>query len=226
MTNELDYNNESVLKILNNPSYTEEQKKAEFEKYKSDLKKMRRNAIRSRLNDCAREIPIITGDIYIGFLKRYENDNLSKPFEVIEHELNEFKKEMMEKYNEYLKNKPLENNDIIEEIEEQPDAEIIPDVDAKVEEKDEFDDTLFKDPEELEDEVTPSLYIKDEVSVLNEEPEQLEKSLFENDKNTKEVMPGELTDTLDEKGNASAIILSIIATIIGFVIMYSIIRLK
>ena len=38
-------------------------------------------------------------------------------------------------------------------------------------------------------------------------------------------MPDELPE-LDEKGNASAIIISIIAIIIGMVIMYSIIKLK
>ena len=229
MTNQLDYNNESVLKILNNPNYTEEQKKMEFEKYKNDLKKSRRNEIRNRLNECAREIPIIDKDIYIDFLKKYDDDNLSKPFEVIEHEIKNFKDEMTEKYNVYLKNKAsIESID--DDQMQEPEEEIMPDVvpeENKMDEKDEFDDTMFKDPEEnIPDEVTPNLYIKDEVSVLNEEPETLAKPIFDNSKDTKEVMPDELPEMLNEKGNASAIILSIIAIIIGAIIMYSIIRLQ
>lgn len=234
MTNELDYNNEAVQKILDNPNYTEEEKKKEFEKYKSNLKKARRKAITSKLNECARAIPVITEDIYIDFLKRYDDDNLTKPFEVIELEIKQFEKEMTEKYNNYLQSKSTNNEDVKEEKIEEPeeDDEIIPDVtpDLELQEdiEDEFDDTMFKDPEELQaGDVTPSLFIKDEVSVLNEEPELLAKPLFENsDEEIKEVMPEELPDSLDEKGNASAIILSIIAIIVGVVIMYSIIRLK
>lgn len=234
MTNELDYNNEAVQKILDNPNYTEEEKKKEFEKYKSNLKKARRKAITSKLNECARVIPVITEDIYIDFLKRYDDDNLTKPFEVIELEIKQFEKEMTEKYNNYLQSKSTNNEDVKEEKIEEPeeDDEIIPDVtpDLELQEdiEDEFDDTMFKDPEELQaGDVTPSLFIKDEVSVLNEEPELLAKPLFENsDEEIKEVMPEELPDSLDEKGNASAIILSIIAIIVGVVIMYSIIRLK
>ena len=37
MVNKFDYNNESVMEILNNANYTDEQKKELFEKYKTDL---------------------------------------------------------------------------------------------------------------------------------------------------------------------------------------------
>lgn len=236
MTNKLDYNNEAVLQILNNPSYTEEQKKELFEQYKKELKKKRKEAIVNRLNDYARDIPFITEEIYINFLNKYKNDDLTKPFEVIEEELKTFETEMNNKYDAYLKEQEPAKEESVEQVEEVIEEEIIPDVTPEIEEdlleakEDEFDDTIFKDPEEfvesMED-VTPSLLIKDEISVLNEEPEIMAKPLFENsDESGKEVMPEELSDSLDEKGNASAIILSIIAIIIGVVVMYSIIKLK
>lgn len=221
MTNKLDYNNEEVLEILNNDSYTDEQKKDLFEKYKQDLKEARKKEIISRLNECARNIPIITKEIYIDFLKKYENDNLSKPFEVIEEELKIFEKDMTNKYNEYLS----KQNTAVESSDEE---EILPDVTPIVKEeiKDEFDDTMFKDPEDFQakDDIH-SLFDNDEISVLNEEPEILAKPLNSAEEE-KEVMPEELSDNIGEKGNASAIILSIIAIIIGAVVMYSIIRLK
>ena len=136
---------------------------------------------------------------------------------------------MTEKYNVYLQNKA--SIEFIDDDQmQEPEEEIMPDVvpeENKIDEKDEFDDTMFKDPEEnITDEVTPNIYIKDEVRVLNEETETLAKPIFDNSKDTKEVMPDELPEMLNEKGNASAIILSIIAIIIGAVIMYSIIRLQ
>lgn len=236
MTNKLDYNNEAVLQILNNPSYTEEQKKELFEQYKKDLKKKRREEIVNRLNDYAKDIPVITEEIYINFLNKYKNDDLTKPFEVIEEELKAFETEMKSKYDAYLKEQELVEETLEPANDEVIEEEIVPDVTPTKEEElieakeDEFDDTLFKDPEEFVesmDDVTPSLLIKDEISVLNEEPEVMAKPLFENDKDgVKEVMPEELSDSLDEKGNASAIILSIIAIIVGVVVMYSIIKLK
>ena len=85
---------------------------------------------------------------------------------------------------------------------------------------------MFKDPEEFKPSTSISSSIDDnEVSVLNEEPEILAKPLNSKEEE-KEVMPEELSEPLGEKGNASAIILSIIAIIIGAVVMYSIIRLK
>lgn len=225
MTQELDYNNESVLEILNNAGYTEEEKKQLFEKYKSDLKKARKDKIVSIVNQYALEIPVITKEIYIDFLKRYENDDLTKPFEVIEEELKEFKDEMNSKYEDYKSKQGIK--------EEKTDDEILPDVtpEEELSIEEEFDDTIFKDPDDFNlddnnlDYTTPSLFISDEISVLNEEPELLAKPLNSNEEE-QEVMPGELKEPLGEKGNASAIILSIIAIIIGAVIMYSIIRLK
>ena len=218
---ELDYNNEEVLKILNDNNYTDEEKKNLFEKYKQDLKEKRKKEIIARLNECAKNIPTITKDIYINFLKKYENDNLSKPFEVIEQEIKDFETEMTSKYNEYLSAKK-------EEEKEETIEEITPDVKPEVKEEipDEFDDTMFKDPEEFKPSTSISSSIDDnEVSVLNEEPEILAKPLNSKEEE-KEVMPEELSEPLGEKGNASAIILSIIAIIIGAVVMYSIIRLK
>ena len=170
---ELDYNNEEVLKILNDNNYTDEEKKNLFEKYKQDLKEKRKKEIIARLNECAKNIPTITKDIYINFLKKYENDNLSKPFEVIEQEIKDFETEMTNKYNEYLSAKKQEEKE--ETIEE-----ITPDVKPEVKEEipDEFDDTMFKDPEEFKPSTSISSSIDDnEVSVLNEEPEILAKPL-------------------------------------------------
>ena len=81
MVGSFDYNNNDVMNILNNPNYTEDQKKALFEKYKSDLKENRRKEIIARLNECAKNNPIITQEEYVNFLKQYNDDDLSKPFE-------------------------------------------------------------------------------------------------------------------------------------------------
>lgn len=217
MMHELDYDNEKVLEILNNNDVNEDEKKALFERYKAELKKERRKEIISRVNALSENIPIITKEIYIDFLKKYENDDLSKPFEVIEQEIENFKKEMTDKYNEYLSKQ--DDIDLDENIDD-----ITPDVKPS-EIDDEFDDTIFKEPEEFKlNDNQSSIFMDDEVSVLNEEPEILAKPL--NNEEEKEVMPEELPEPLGEKGNASAIILSIIAIILGVVIMYSIIKLK
>lgn len=216
MTHKLDYSREDAMEILNNESYSDEEKKQLYEKYMSDLKKKRKDAVVAKLNDLAMNNPIITKEAYIAKLKEYESDDLSKPFEIIETELMDFENEMKNKYNEYLKSKEQEETN----------GEIIPNVKPEVVE-DNFDDTMFSDPiiEEDIDEVTPSFVIKDDFSVLNEEPEMLAKPLFDSSSDeTEEVMPDEFPD--NEKGNASAIILSIIAIIIGVVVMYSIIRLN
>ena len=239
MTNKLDYNNDVVMETLNNPKYTDEEKKNLFEQYKKNLKKQRKEKIVAILNEYAKDIPVITKEIYIDILKKYENDDLTKPFEVIEEELKNFETDMKSKYDTYLKSKEEikeepKQEDVIEPvIIEEPEEEIEPDVVREtpiINPADEFDDTMFKDPEEfsekLEEEVTPSLFIKDEISVLNEEPETLAKPLYvKENSEEKDVMPEEFGD-LDEKGNASAIILSIIAIIIGVVVMYSIIKLR
>ena len=206
MVNRFDYNNDDVMKILDNATYTEEQKKELFEKYKSDLKDLRRKEIVDRLNEYAKNNPIITQEDYVNILKSYDNDDLSKPFEVIEEELNTFKNNMDKKYNDYLVKKEEEAASLVNEPEvSEEDEEITPDV------------TPFATKEVLE---TP---------VVNEEPvstdTNLQPTVFE-DKEVKEVMPDELPEASGQKGNASAIIISIIAIILGIVIMYAIIKLK
>ena len=80
MIGSFDYNNNDVMNILNNPSYTEDQKKALFEKYKSDLKETRRREIINRLNECAKNNPIITQEEYINFLKKYNDDDFTNKY--------------------------------------------------------------------------------------------------------------------------------------------------
>ena len=131
MISKFDYNNDSVMEILNNPSYTDEEKKNLFEKYKSDLKELRRKEIIDRLNGYAKNNPIITQEEYIGVLKKYNDDDLSKPFEVIESELNRFKSDMDAKYNAYLIKKQEEEAAKVVEPEVTPEVEeedITPDV--------------------------------------------------------------------------------------------------
>ena len=102
MINKFDYNSDDVMKILNNPEYSDEQKKQLFEKYKEDLKLKRKNEIIVRLNECAKENPIITEEDYVNVIKRYSDDDLSKPFEIIETEIRTFEENMKRKYQEYL----------------------------------------------------------------------------------------------------------------------------
>lgn len=222
MISKFDYNSEDVMKILNNPEYTDEQKKQLFDKYKNDLKVLRKKEIISRVNELAQRIPTITEEIYINFLKNYEDDNLSKPFEIIEKELKEFENEMTEKYNVYLENKKNEEkNEKVETTED----DIVPDVSAnKLEEDNSMDDIFANNTEDEEEKIAPTLVLG-ENSVLNEEPEILAKPLFEDNSEAKDVMPNSIPDTLGEKGNASAIIISIIAIIIGAVAMYTIIKM-
>ena len=175
------------------------------------LKSNRRNAIVNKLNEYAKDIPVITKEIYIEKLKEYENDDLSKPFEVIETELSSFERDMKNKYNTYLES---------QKVEEEPEV-----AEPAIEEEENFDDTIFSAPisDELEEEeeVKPSLLITDEISVINEEPQKDVESLFNDNKASEEIIPD---DTASEKGGASAIIISIIAVIIGIVVMYSIIK--
>ena len=218
MTQKLDYSREDAMEILNNVNFSDEEKRSQYEEYMSELKKTRKNAIVTKLNDLAREIPTITKDIYISVLKKYENDDLSIPFEVIESELSKFEKDMRKKYDEYLASQKEEEEEILPDVtkEENEDLESMT-----------FDDTIFDAPKveekEDEEELKPSFSLTSEMSVLNEEPELLAKPLFNEEEDSMEVMPEE-NDS--EKGNASAIIISIIAVIIGAVVMYSIIRLN
>ena len=220
MTQKLDYSREDAMEILNNVNFSDEEKRSQYEEYMSELKKARKNAIVTKLNDLARGIPTITKDIYISVLKKYENDDLSIPFEVIESELSTFEKDMRKKYDEYLASQKEEEEEILPDVtkEENEDLESMT-----------FDDTIFDAPKveeevkEDEEELKPSFSLTSEMSVLNEEPELLAKPLFNEEEDSMEVMPEE-NDS--EKGNASAIIISIIAVIIGAVVMYSIIRLN
>lgn len=218
MTQKLDYSREDAMEILNNVNFSDEEKRSQYEEYMSELKKTRKNAIVTKLNDLAREIPTITKDIYISVLKKYDNDDLSIPFEVIESELSTFEKDMRKKYGEYLASQKEEEEEILPDVtkEENEDLESMT-----------FDDTIFDAPKveekEDEEELKPSFSLTSEMSVLNEEPELLAKPLFNEEDDSMEVMPEE-NDS--EKGNASAIIISIIAVIIGAVVMYSIIRLN
>lgn len=218
MTQKLDYSREDAMEILNNVNFSDEEKRSQYEEYMSELKKTRKNAIVTKLNDLARGIPTITKDIYISVLKKYENDDLSIPFEVIESELSTFEKDMRKKYDEYLASQKEEEEEILPDVtkEENEDLESMT-----------FDDTIFDAPKveekEDEEELKPSFSLTSEMSVLNEEPELLAKPLFNEEDDSMEVMPEE-NDS--EKGNASAIIISIIAVIIGAVVMYSIIRLN
>lgn len=220
MTQKLDYSREDAMEILNNVNFSDEEKRSQYEEYMSELKKTRKNAIVTKLNDLAREIPTITKDIYISVLKKYDNDDLAIPFEVIESELSTFEKDMRKKYDEYLASQKEEEEEILPDVtkEENEDLESMT-----------FDDTIFDAPKveeeikEDEEELKPSFSLTGEMSVLNEEPELLAKPLFNEEEDSMEVMPEE-NDS--EKGNASAIIISIIAVIIGAVVMYSIIRLN
>lgn len=218
MTQKLDYSREDAMEILNNVNFSDEEKRSQYEEYMSELKKTRKNEIVTKLNDLAREIPTITKDIYISVLKKYENDDLSIPFEVIESELSTFEKDMRKKYDEYLASQKEEEEEILPDVTKEENE----DLESMI-----FDDTIFDAPKveekEDEEELKPSFSLTSEMSVLNEEPELLAKPLFNEEDDSMEVMPEE-NDS--EKGNASAIIISIIAVIIGAVVMYSIIRLN
>ena len=217
MTNKLDYSREEAMQILNNETYSDEQKRSLYEEYMNALKKNRKNTIVNKLNEYAKDIPVITKEIYISKLKEYETDDLSKPFEVIEKELSNFEADMKNKYNQYLESQKSTALPVEEIVPEEP----------KVEEET-FDDTIFSDPLvdiDEEEEVKPSLLITDEISVINELHEEDIKPLFANaDDESKDIIPDE--SDIKEKGNASAIIISIIAVIIGIVVMYSIIKLN
>ena len=222
MVGSFDYNNSDVMDILNNPNLSDEQKKKLFEKYKSDLKETRRKEIITRLNECAKNNPIITQEEYVNFLKRYNDDDLSKPFEVIENELETFSRDMQQKYNEYLERKQKEKlaeiKQSVEEIEEPA-----PSYDDELP-QDDYDDS------DLTPDITPNNYSELVDALYNgedDEDDNLKPTVFEDEEDeVKEMMPEDLPESLDEKGNASAIIISIIAIIVGMVIMYSIIKLR
>lgn len=228
MNNKLDYSSEEAMKILKNESLTDEQKKAAFEKYKSDLQAIRRKEIVSRVNELAQRLPNITQEIYLQFLKKYDKDDLSTPFLEIEKDIKVFENEMAQKYNEYLENKKREEESKIElPVVEEPvssddtvEVPITPDVVPEVQMTEDTNNIISDD---LDEKIEPTL-ILGQSSVLNEEPETLAKPLF--DDKAKDVMPNTIPETEGEKGNASAIILSIIAIIVGAVVMYTIIKMN
>lgn len=224
MVGSFDYNNSDVMDILNNPNLSDEQKKKLFEKYKSDLKETRRKEIITRLNECAKNNPIITQEEYVNFLKRYNDDDLSKPFEIIEKELETFSRDMQVKYNEYLERKQREKMEEIKKTVETPTVEEPAD--------NYYDELQVNEDDDIEPDITPNNYNELVDALYNgtgsdAEDEGIKPTVFEDeDDEVKEMMPEDLPESLDEKGNASAIIISIIAIIVGMVIMYSIIKLR
>ena len=224
MVGSFDYNNSDVMDILNNPNLSDEQKKKLFEKYKSDLKETRRKEIITRLNECAKNNPIITQEEYVNFLKRYNDDDLSKPFEIIEKELETFSRDMQVKYNEYLERKQREKMEETKKTVETPTVEEPAD--------NYYDELQVNEEDDIKPDITPNNYSELVDALYNgtdsdAEDEGIKPTVFEDeDDEVKEMMPEDLPESLDEKGNASAIIISIIAIIVGMVIMYSIIKLR
>ena len=228
MVGRFDYNNNEVMNILNNPNYTEDQKKQLFEKYKSDLKEARRKEIIDKLNECAKNNPIITQEEYVNFLKRQPIDDLAVAFNGIERQLDKFSSDMQAKYEEYLRTKEAER---MAQITPTPEAQETPITQTPpVQESYDIDDEIKPDitPTEYnENELSDTIFSQSPISErgVSDETSNLDPTVFE-DKEVKEVMPEDIAEDLGEKGNARAIIISIIAIIIGMVIMYSIIKLK
>jgi len=217
MGNRFDYNEEEVMKILSDTTKSEEEKKAAFDSYKESLLSERKTEIINRLNECAKENPMITQEKYVSMLKKYSNDDLSIPFDSILGDIAAFDREMKEEYNRYLENEkaketvsaPVEETPVVEETKVAPiEATVVPETPA--EEK----------PVSIE--INPSI---DEDIVPDVTPfsNTVEANPFFDEKQ-KEITPNEADE--NQKGNANAIIISIITIIIGIVIMYSIIRLK
>ena len=216
MGNRFDYNEEEVMKILSDTTKSEEEKKAAFDSYKESLLSERKTEIINKLNECAKENPMITQEKYVSMLKKYSNDDLSIPFDSILSDIDSFDKEMKEEYNRYLENEkakevataPVEEAPVVETPVAPIEATVVPE--TPVEET----------PVNIE--INPSV---DEDIVPDVTPfsNTVEANPFF-DENQKEVTPNESDE--NQKGNANAIIISIITIIIGIVIMYSIIRLK
>ena len=216
----LDYSSEEVMKLLNNPDYSDSQKKDLFEKYKSNLKQQRRKEIISKVSEVAKNIPTFSESDYVDFMKNYENDDLSKPFATICNEIKTLENRKKEEYNQFLELQRQKEMEEIKEVEEEPvieePEEIVPDVRTRAERYAAIEPEIEQ----------TNMEIEVDNSVLNEEPELLAKPLFSDEGEAKDVMPGTITEPLGEKGNASAIIVSIIAIIIGALIMYTLIKLN
>lgn len=216
MGNKFDYNEEEVMNILNDATKTEEQKKAAFDSYKETLLSERRTEIINRLNECAKENPAITQEVYVSALKKYSNDDLSIPFDSIISDIDAFDKEMKAKLAEIERAKQMEVPPVVETpapvapapeptpevtITETPSQPVVEEAPVNIE--------INAAEEEITPDVTPFS------NTVEANP------LF--DDRQMEISPD---DTDSQKGNANAIIISIITIVIGIVIMYSIIRLK
>lgn len=217
MGNKFDYNEEEVMKILSNATLTDEQKKAAFDSYKETLLSERKTEIINRLNACAKDNPTITQEVYISMLKKYSNDDLTIPFDSIISDIDAFDREMKAKYEEMERAKQVEiptPTPAPAPIPEAPVAPVEPEVTIPetpvVEEAPVNIEINAAADEEITPDVTPFS------NTVEANP------LF--DDNQKEISPDETVD--NQKGNANAIIISIITIVIGIVIMYSIIRLK
>ncbi|MBR2603649.1 MAG: hypothetical protein IKE10_01300 [Bacilli bacterium] len=219
MGNKFDYNEEEVMKILSDATKTDEQKKAAFDSYKETLLSERKTEIINRLNACAKDNPTITQEVYISMLKKYSNDNLEIPFDSIINDIDAFDKEMKAKYEEMERAKAVEVPTPAP-IPETP-APVVPETPvASVEPEITITETpaVEEAPVNIEinaadEEITPDVTPFSNTVEAN--------PLF--DDNQMEISPDEADS---QKGNANAIIISIITIIIGIVIMYSIIRLK
>lgn len=214
MGNRFDYNEEEVMRILSDATKSDDEKKAAFDSYKAGLLSERKNEIINKLNECAKENPMITQEKYISMLKKYSNDDLSIPFDSILSDIDAFDKEMKEEYNKYLENeKAKEVTPVVETTPEVTET-------APVEEPIVPDTAVEEAPVNIE--ITPSVE-EDIVPDVTPFSNTVEANPFF-DENQKEVTPVDSDE--NQKGNANAIIISIITIIIGIVIMYSIIRLK
>ena len=219
MGNKFDYNEEEVMKILSDATKTDEQKKAAFDSYKETLLSERKTEIINRLNACAKDNPTITQEVYISMLKKYSNDNLEIPFDSIINDIDAFDKEMKAKYEEMERAKavevptptPIPETPVVP-VPETPVAPVEPEI------------TITETPAVEEAPVNIEINAADEEITPDVTPfsNTVEANpLF--DDNQMEISPDEADS---QKGNANAIIISIITIVIGIVIMYSIIRLK
>ena len=217
MGNRFDYNEEEVLKILSDATKTDEEKKSAFDSYKANLLSERKNEILNRLNECAKENPMITQEKYVAMLKKYSNDNLEIPFDSIVADIEAFDKEMKAEYDKYLEaEKAKEVAAPVEPVvEPTPVAEVTP-VSEPV-------STPDVNEKPINIEINPNSFDEDIVPDVTPFSNTVEANPIFSD-NQKEVAPNDSND--GQKGNANAIIISIITIIIGIVIMYSIIRLK
>ena len=216
MGNRFDYNEEEVMMILNDATKSDEEKKAAFEAYQKEKLDERKTEIINRLNECAKENPMITQEKYITMLKKYSNDDLSIPFDSIIADIEEFDKEMKAEYDKYLEAEKAK--EVTPVTVEEPVKPIEPVV---------AETTIPESPVEeapVSVEIDPNAEVSDEDITPDVTPfsNTIDANPFFDD-NQKEVIPN---NDDSQRGNATAIIISVITIIIGIVIMYSIIRLK